>query len=428
MKRLSWLMFVLAAVIIVSGCTSGKNEPVTEEGTPVNEQWLGEWAGDIEIPQSPLMIILEFAESKGTLSVPAQGLTNYPFETVEYEADKVSIDINLNGSAIKIEGALQDNEISGTFTQDGMSFPVVLKPYEEAPVTYEKLSIPVEGGELAVALEPAASGEASPIAIIIAGSGPTDKDGNTLGGGKNDSLKLIAEGLAERGIASIRFDKRAIGDNAGLVEKEEDLLFDQFVEDVKQIIAYAKSQDRFTSVHLIGHSEGSLVGMLAAQDSDVSSFISIAGAGRPADVLLLEQLQGQLSGELLEEAEGIIASLKAGETVDTVSADLQALFRASVQPYMISWLQHDPAELIGQLRQPVLIIQGTHDIQVPEDDAKLLSAGKPDAQLQIIAGMNHVLKDAPADREANIATYGDPSLPLSAGLVANIEAFISAHK
>jgi predicted alpha/beta hydrolase len=104
-----------------------------------------------------------------------------------------------------------------------------------------------------------------PVVLIIAGSGPTDRDGNNPLGGPNNSLKLLAEGLAGHGIASIRYDKRGIGESSAAGTKEVDLRFDTYVEDAALWIQQLQADSRFSSVTVIGHSEGSLIGMLATQ-------------------------------------------------------------------------------------------------------------------------------------------------------------------
>lgn len=283
----------------------------------------------------------------------------------------------------------------------------------------------MEGGNLKAALQLTKETHA-PIAIIIAGSGATTKDGNTIGMGENNSLKMLAEDLAKQGIASIRFDKRGIAENAALISSEKDFTIDQYTKDVEQLIQYAKEDERFTSVHIIGHSEGSLIGMLAARNEEVDSFISLAGAGRATDAILLDQLQGQLPPALLSKTEQILTSLKAGKTVKEIPVELQALFRESVQPNLISWLQQQPTTIIQQLTMPVLIVQGTTDLQITSVDAEALKAAKDTAELVYIDGMNHVLKNAPIQRDANLATYANPSLPLADTLVKTITQFI--HK
>lgn len=420
------LFFLCCAFFLLAACTQKEDNAkgkVTERDEKMNEQLIGKWEGNIETPNGALPIIVELQKDSGTLSVPAQGLANYPFNNIKYNGDQVTVTINLNGSNIEINGTLKDQQIEATFQQNGGKFPLVLKPYKEQPVTYETVKIPVKDGDLTVAFQKA-SEQPSPVVLILAGSGPTDKDGNSALAGKNDSLKMLAEGLANEGIASVRYDKRGIGDNKSLSTKEEDMSIDQYVDDAVQVINTLLANKAYSSVHIIGHSEGSLIGLLAAQKTNVESFVSIAGTGRPIDEVLLEQLKGQLSPQLLKESTDILASLKKGELVKNVSPDLQALFRSSVQPYMMSWLKYNPASELAKVNSRVLLVQGTNDLQVTATDAEALKKGKQDAELLYMDGMNHVLKDAPADRAGNLATYSDPSLPLHKELLPAIQQFI----
>ncbi|MEK5078535.1 alpha/beta fold hydrolase [Solibacillus sp. FSL W7-1436] len=426
------IAYSLAVVLLLSACNSeSTDKPTAENQTKqevvhMEEALLGKWQGMIEIPQSPLEIILNLEESSGSISVPAQGISDFAFESIKYNESEVAITINLAGSLIKIAGTLKNEVMEGTFTQNGQSFPIMLKPYTETPVMYKELLIPVSGGELKAALEmpDKATGE---LVIIHAGSGPTNKDGNTVGAGSNNSLKMIAESLAEVGIASIRFDKRGVGDNTALIKKEEDLTFDVYVEDVKSIVDYAEKDDRFNEIHLLGHSEGALIMTIAAQQNDVASLISVAGIGRPADEVLMEQLSASLTPNLLAESEKILQQLKAGKEVETVPAQLQSLFRPSVQPYMISWLKYDPQHEIGNVDVPVIILQGRKDIQVTETDAENLYAANDQAIIHYFSKMNHVLKEIEGDREQNIASYSNPDLPLANGLIDEIVEFIKRY-
>ena len=426
MKKIA---YSLAVVLLLSACNSERTDkPTAEQQTKqevvhMEDALLGKWQGMIKIPQSPLEIILNLEKSSGSISVPAQGISNYAFESIKYNESDVVITINLAGSLVKIAGTLKNETIEGTFTQNGQSYPITLKSYTEALVTYEELLIPVAGGELKAALEmpDKATGE---LVIIHAGSGPTNKDGNTIGAGSNNSLKMIAESLAEKGIASIRFDKRGVGDNTALIKKEEDLTFDVYVEDVKSIVDYAKKDERFNEIHLLGHSEGALIMTIAAQQNDVASLISVAGIGRPADEVLMEQLSASLTPNLLVESEKALQQLKAGKKVETVSAQLQSLFRPSVQPYMISWLKYDPQHEISNVTVPIIILQGKKDIQVTEKDAENLHAANNDATIHYFDKMNHVLKDVEGDRDQNLASYYNPDLPLTNGLIDEITEFI----
>ncbi len=183
---------------------------------------------------------------------------------------------------------------------------------------------------------------------------------------------------------------------------------------------------RLSRSFVIGHSEGSLLGMVAAQRLEADGFVSIAGIGRRADEVLLAQLRPQLPPELMKKSEEILQSLLAGKTVADVPPPLQALFRPSVQPYLISWFGYDPIAEISKLHVPVLVIQGTTDIQITVGDAQLLKKAQPEASLQIIEGMNHVLKMVAADPQQQIASYSAPALPVAPQLVKAISEFVNA--
>ncbi|GAB3930611.1 alpha/beta fold hydrolase [Mucilaginibacter myungsuensis] len=265
-----------------------------------------------------------------------------------------------------------------------------------------------------------------PVVLIIAGSGPTDRNGNNPAGVSANSYKMLASALAKNGIASLRYDKRMIGQSVSAT-KEKDMRFEDYSDDAREIIKTLTSDARFSKVIVLGHSEGSLLGMIAVQEQPVKAFISIAGAGDRIDKTLIDQLKGQ-SQLVRDGAKTIIDSLLKGKTVDKIDPQLYSLFRPSVQPYMISWMAHDPIREIKKLKMPVLIVQGTTDIQVGTADAEKLKKAKSDAQLLIIAGMNHVLKDAPAKRGANFATYANPDLPIKPELVNGIVTFINKLK
>lgn len=263
-----------------------------------------------------------------------------------------------------------------------------------------------------------------PVALIIAGSGPTDRNGNS-NFMKNDGLKQLAYALSAENIASLRFDKRGIGESAKAAPKEEDLRFDDYVNDVKEWIEFLKKDKRFNSVIVIGHSEGSLIGMIAAKNAD--KYISIAGAGETADLILRKQL-GTLPEELRDQSFSILDSLKKGKLYEGVNPQLNMVFRKSVQPYMISWFQYDPQILIKELKIPVLIIQGTADLQVKLDDANLLAKANPAAKLTIIENMNHVLKIVGDDNKLNMKSYNDSTLQIAPEMVKSIVDFINQKK
>ena len=259
------------------------------------------------------------------------------------------------------------------------------------------------------------------VVLIIAGSGPTDRNGNQFGMA-NNSLRFLAEELATNGIASLRYDKRGVGFSRSN-QPESEVVFDDFIEDATLWLTMLKESGNYSKVLVAGHSEGSLIGMVAVQKVSVDGFISIAGSGQRIDRILLEQLS-QLPEDMLNDAKIIIDSLVAGYQVKRVNPMQLWLFRPSVQPYLISWMRIDPAVEIGKLSIPILIAQGTTDIQVTTENAELLANANPLAELVIIKGMNHVLKMVEMDREKNMAAYINPELPVSEELISAIVEFV----
>ncbi|WP_426486364.1 alpha/beta hydrolase [Flavobacterium sp. 2] len=260
-----------------------------------------------------------------------------------------------------------------------------------------------------------------PVALIIAGSGPTDRNGNNPMM-KNNSLKMLAEALAKNGIASLRYDKRGIGESKASAPTESALVFENYTEDAKSWINFLKQDKRFSQLIVIGHSEGSLIGMIAG--AKANKFVSIAGAGESADKLLKEQISSKSNKQIEDMTFPIIDSLKSGNKVNKVDPLLNSLFRPGIQPYLISWFKYDPQTEIKKIAVPVLIIQGNKDLQVNVADAESLSKASKNAELVIVDKMNHILKIIDGDNKANFESYNNESLPISEELTNKIVSFI----
>lgn len=427
MKKWTAALLALAGILLAAGCSGGNDEDADTNETAGEID--GFWQGAIEVPGQPIPFSIEFTGGEGALSIPLQGVENYPLSTVKFDEPEVAFDATLQGERLVFEGTLEAEKITGTMTQRNQKFPFELErgEKEQAADPEKIIETEVAGGMMQALEEIPETDGPHPVAILIAGSGPTDKDGNSLTlMGKNNSLRMLAEQLKAEGIAVIRYDKRAIGDNRSLAVQESELRFDDYVQDAAAWVRFAKADERFTDVAVIGHSEGALVGLAAANQEGVDSYVSLTGVGRPADELLKEQLSTLPAGQL-EEAEAILAQLAQGEMVDDVSPELQQIFRPSIQPYLQSWMKYDPVEQAENLEAEALFVGGTRDLQVPVRDAELLHEAKPGSELLIVDGMNHVLKQVPDDREANMAAYSDPELPLADGLVDRIAEFLKTE-
>ena len=265
------------------------------------------------------------------------------------------------------------------------------------------------------------------LVIIIAGSGPTDRNGNSIAGVNCNAYRLMSEELIKNGIASFRFDKRGIAKSAYKNFKEQDLSFDDYINDAISIYNYLRDSSGFKHIYFAGHSEGSLIGMIASEKTNTSGYISIAGAGRPIDQIITEQV-GNQSSVLGKKVDSLFSVLKAKNKLDTVPPYLFSLFRPGIQPYMISWLRYNPCIEIKKLNCPILVVQGTCDVQIKVKDAEALHEANLKSNLVVIDGMTHVLKNAEANcSDKNLATYHNPSLPLHTKFVTDIIHFIQAN-
>ncbi len=303
----------------------------------------------------------------------------------------------------------------------------VLAPFAGAQQTGNQsfdVSLEVAEGELAGAiLLPKGSGP-WPVVLILAGSGPTDRDGNSsIVPGKNNSLKQLAEGLAQQGVASLRTDKRGVGGSASAVVSESDMRIGLFVNDASQWIKLLQSDDRFTSVTVAGHSQGSQVGMNAVWLSGADGFVSLAGPGRPILDVLREQLSKSLSIRARVKANAIMEELDAGRLVPEPPIELTILFRPSVQEFLISWQRLDPVKDLARLSCPVAIVQGLTDLQVTQHDALLLHDAKPASTLLLLPGLNHLFKPVEGDNPmVHQMSLANPELMFSPEAVAAVVA------
>ena len=264
-----------------------------------------------------------------------------------------------------------------------------------------------------------------PVVLIIAGSGPTDRDGNSpLLPGRNNGLKMLAEALADCGIASVRYDKRGIGESAVPGFTEADLKFTLYSDDAASWITQLRKDPRFNRVIVAGHSEGALLGTLAARTANADGLVLIAGAGRPIAEVLREQLRGALPANLMATSDSILDQLAQRKSVANVPAELMMLYRPSIQPYMISWLPLDPAAELAKLTIPVAVIRGTTDIQAARADLLRLAGANPKIRMVEVEGMNHVLKLASGTPQEQMPSYSDPNLPVAPALIDAVVEFV----
>ena len=300
-----------------------------------------------------------------------------------------------------------------------------------AAPTASEISAPGPAGPLAGTLLRADAADA-PVVLVLPGSGPTDRDGNSPLGIAAASYRLLAEALADAGVSSARIDKRGMYGSRAAVPDANQVRVADYVADVARWAQILKAATGRDCVWLAGHSEGGLIAIAAEADPNVCGLILIAAMGRPFDAVVRDQLAANpANAPIVAQANAALDRLEKGEHVDVTGmhpALAQGLFNPAVQDYLIDLIHHDPAAMLAKTRKPVLVIAGTRDVQVGVADAERLKAARPDAELRVIDGISHTLKQVRGDgAAATIATYTDASLPIDPELVSAIARFVAAH-
>ncbi len=297
------------------------------------------------------------------------------------------------------------------------------------PVSTE-IEAPGPSGPLKGTLTMPAPG--APLVLILPGSGPTDRDGNSPAGVAAAPYRLLAEGLAARGVGTLRIDKRGLSASRAAVADGNAVTIADYVTDTRAWIAAARAKTGARCVWLLGHSEGGLIALATAQTPNgICGLVLVATPGRRMGDVLRDQLRANpANAPLLDQAFAAIAQLESGHRFDTANLHpaLAPLFRAEVQRFLVDAFAYDPAKLITGYAGPVLIVQGTRDIQVGEEDARKLKAANARAELALLKNVNHVLKTVHSDdRAVNAETYTNARLPLAPEVVPTIADFIAAH-
>jgi len=327
------------------------------------------------------------------------------------------LNISLNGQN-KLTGLLLS-----PYQESAPQGPGIDPSLNESPVLVKTLTGSVSGS----LVTPKNISEKIPVVLIIADAGPTDRDGNNPKAGiGGNTYKLLANALGKNGIATLRYDKRLVGESVSTI-KESQLSIEDYSDDAVSLINMLNDDPRFSKIILFGHGEGSLVSMIAELDEPIKGFISAEGAGEQADKILAEQMKLK-TPFIAAEFKAIMDSLRKGKTTDNVDPALYYIAAPSKQHFLMSLCRMVPQKGMKRMKMPVLIINGSTDLQVPVDNAEKLKKGKSDAQLLIINNMSHILKEAPADPEQNMATFSKPDLPLKPELVTGIVDFINKLK
>jgi alpha-beta hydrolase superfamily lysophospholipase len=273
------------------------------------------------------------------------------------------------------------------------------------------------------------AGAHSPVVLILPGSGPTDRDGNSRLGVTAAPYRMLAEALASKGVSTVRIDKRGLGGSKAAVRDGNDVTMDDYAADVHSWVGSIRQRTHARCVWVLGHSEGGLVALTAGQNpKGICGLVLVSSLGRKMGDVIRAQLRANPgNAPILDSALAAIESLEAGKRVDVTELDpaLQPLFAPQVQGFLIGTFRRDPAQLASSVKLPMLIVQGERDLQVSVEDARALAAADPKAKLVLIPTMNHVLKDIGSDdAKANVAAYADSSLPVDETLVDEVATFV----
>ncbi|MBU0956846.1 MAG: alpha/beta hydrolase [Spirochaetes bacterium] len=454
----AWAVLVLAlgcasegertmAEKIDAASTNGTAAAVTASAI---QSFEGSWEGNMSYLGQKIAVKLRLLQDGsgwyGRMDIPPQNAFNLPLEAIRAEGG--TLQATLPGAVpLVLELKLAATVLSGKFTQGAAAggFSATRSGSAESlraevaaaaaaelaavdpSIVPEAVEIAVPGGKLYGTLSRPADGAPDTAILIIPGSGPTDRDGNSiLLPGKNNSLLMLGNALVKSGNMVLRIDKRGVGKSVWPGLREEDMTIDMMAEDASAWLAYLRGRTGINRLAVIGHSEGALVALLAARTADPEALVLLTPLSADFFDTIFKQLSGA-SEEYLQRARFIYEELRAGRYVAEVQEDQLNLFRPSVQPYLRSLIVHQPSALLAAEDTSVLVVAGGRDLQIELADAKALAAARPGVGFLLLEEMNHVLKSVGPDVAENQASYINPGHPLAAGLVEGIAGFISGN-
>jgi hypothetical protein len=382
----------------------------------------------------------------GLVDLPDQDLYGYPLSSLVVDGDHLAFFIGTEGDgAIHFEAHSAPARksapsqpsilLEGSYGRQGSTSPFALGFVESPAKTSRKnvgeaFDVAVRGGQLRGSLLLPEGRGPWPLAVIIAGAGTTDRDGNNYAvPGRNDALRQLAQGLAASGVASYRYDKRGAGESYVLAGEEAASRFDDYVEDAVAVVRGLAADPRFSRLLLVGHTEGALVAtataaaLSAAGQDDAVGGLALLCAPGYTGIETVRTALADTPAELKGEAAAIMKALAEGRTYPDPSPYFADFFRPSFQPWLLSWFSHDIKTELARYKGPVLLVAGDRDMQAGLGELAILARARPDAAAAVLHGMNHALKAVSQDPEENYRAFSDPALPLAPGLVDLVSAF-----
>ncbi len=451
----------LAAILLVSGVSPA----------PANESLEGTWKGAIQIMGQELGIAAHFSGEGPalavTLDIPAQNAMGLPMQNVSYQHPRVHFEIP--GAAVAVfDGAVEGNRISGDYLQSGLqgSFSLEKESITESaaagaaeeavsePAPYAEEEVEFTNGDIRLAgtlTVPAGAGP-FPAAVMITGSGPQNRDEELFG---FKPFRIIADHLARAGIAVLRYDDRGVGGSSGNIATATSA---DFARDVLAAVDLLKQRKDIDSgrIGVIGHSEGGMVGPIAAQSGELAFVVMLAGpALSGADTLLDQGARVLRAGGATEEdlkkqrelQEQMFEAIRSGDGWDAVKAGIASQVRASVEKLpaeqrtaianvddyvnaqvqaqvnqlQSAWFRYfvdyDPVPALEALKVPTLAVFGELDLQVPPDvnrpamEQAFVDGGNGQYRIVTLKGANHLFQKASTGSPAEYASLEKAFVP-----------------
>lgn len=376
---------------------------------------IGEWSGDLKVtPQVKLTLVFNIKEKAVSLDSPDQGAYGIPGDLVFLSEDSVCFKVpNL---MMEFSGALKDSSLVGEFQQGGMKIPLEMTktvtklnrpqtPQPPFPYTTEELKITTSAGTIAGTLTiPEKADKNTPLAVLVTGSGQQNRDEEIF---EHKPFAVIADYLAQHGIATFRYDDRGIGESTGDVLSATTA---DFAADAEAAVDYLRKTGRFGKTGILGHSEGGLIAyMLGAKPATIDFVVSVAG---PA-----------VKGSEILEYQNKMALLKAGLPEQQAEEYAKAAVAEQVSnPWMKYFVAYDPAADLGKLKIPTLIIYGEKDRQVPPSlNADVARRLAPEAVVMEFPQLNHLMQHA---QTGDVSEYKTSEETISPDVLKAIADFI----
>ncbi|MCF3109716.1 alpha/beta hydrolase [Niabella sp. CC-SYL272] len=415
----------------------------------------GNWQGNLNLPNGILLPLVFHIEQsadslRSTMDSPAQGAKGIPVGHTHFTNDTLQFEAHsLN---IQYTGKLQNDSITGTFTQSGHAFPLVLKKSKDGnkpfynrpqepkpPFAYysEDLYFKNEeqGNQLAGTLTTPEHKKDCPVVVLITGSGAQDRNEELFG---HKPFLVIADYFARHGIGTLRLDDRGIG---GSEKGKDGATSADFATDISSAVNYLAARG-FRQIGLVGHSEGGMIAPITAtKNKKVQFIISMAGPGIPIDSLMLSQLKASFKGLKNVSETDLNTSIRLAQKAYAVAklytgihlkADLtdtllqhfpqapdmaRAMAQTVSMPWFTYFIKFNPQDYIRQLKIPVLAINGSLDVQVDASEnlagwkTGLEKAGNRRTAIKELEGLNHLFQQAVTGTVAEYAQIEQTMAP-----------------